>query len=113
MRRWILLAFLIFSTAVIVVTTSSSLAQQGEPEAERKILFRVVPKYPDLARKMNVRGVVKLTVVIEPDGRVKSTSVIGGNPVLVQAAVEAVRLWRYETASQQTQKLVELRFDEH
>jgi TonB family protein len=112
MRRWILLALAVLSTAVVVFTHSSSFAQQGEPEAERRVLVKVVPKYPDLARKMNVHGVVKLTAVIEPDGKVKSTEVIGGNPVLVQAALEAVRQWKFETAPQQTRKMIELRFDE-
>ena len=112
MRRSILFALAVLSTAVIAVTGSSSFAQESQPQAERKLLVKVAPKYPDLARKMSVHGVVKLTAVIEPDGKVKSTEVIGGNPVLVQAALEAVRQWRFETAPQQTRKMIELRFDE-
>ena len=70
----------------------------------------MAPTYPELARRTNLRGVVKLVVVVAPDGKVTSTEVVGGNPVLVQAAVDAVRKWRYEVAAQQTHRVVELRF---
>jgi len=90
-----------------------SFAQQDDEEVQRKVVTRVAPVYPDLARKLKLRGVVKLILVIAPDGRVKSTEVMGGNPVLTQAAVEAVSKWRYEPASQQTHGMVELRFDSH
>jgi TonB family protein len=56
---------------------------------------------------------VKLLVVVAPSGKVMSTEVVGGNPVLVQAAVDAVRKWKYEAGPQQTYAEVELRFDQH
>jgi TonB family protein len=111
MQRWILLAFLAFSTAGVVLSDSFSVAQQDQPEAQRKVLSQVAPAYPELARRTNVHGVVKLMVVVAPDGKVTSTAVVGGNPVLAQAAVDAVRKWRYEAAPQQTHRVVELRFD--
>ena len=88
-----------------------SVAQQDRPEAARKVLSKVAPSYPELARRTNLHGVVKLVVVVAPDGKVTSTEVVGGNPVLVQAAVEAVRKWKYEPAPQPTHRVVELRFD--
>jgi TonB family protein len=111
MRRC-LLSLLVCATA-IVLSGPFSCAQQDEPEVGRKVVSKVVPIYPDLARKLSLRGVVKLVVVIAPDGSVKSTEVMGGNPVLTKAAVDAVRKWRYEAAPQQTHGLVELRFDSH
>jgi outer membrane biosynthesis protein TonB len=54
-----------------------------------------------------------LEVVIAPDGSVKFAEVTGGNPVLAQAAVDAVRKWRYEATPEQTHGLVELTFDSH
>ncbi len=80
---------------------------------ERKVVTQVSPVYPDLARRLNLRGVVKLIVVVAPDGKVASTEVMGGNPVLTQAAVNAVRKWRYEAGPEQTRGVVELRFDSH
>ena len=46
---------------------------------------RPSPAYPELARRMNVSGKVKIEVIITPDGHVRSTRVIGGHPLLVQA----------------------------
>ena len=113
MLRGILVAFLAFLMAGVVVCDHYSVAQQDQPEAPRKVLSKVAPTYPDLARRTNVHGVVKLLVVVAPDGKVTSTEVVGGNPVLVQAAVEAVHKWRYEAAPRQTYTAVELRFDAH
>jgi protein TonB len=110
MQRWILLVFLVFSTAGLVLCGPFSVAQRDQAEAERKVLSKVTPTYPDLARRTNIHGVVKLVVAVAPDGKVTSTEVVGGNPVLVQAAVGAVRKWRYEAAAQQTHRVVELRF---
>ena len=113
MQRRFSLSLLVLAMASIVLSGPISWTQQDEPEVERKVVTRVAPVYPDLARKLKLRGVVKLIVVIAPDGRVRSTEVMGGNPVLTQAAVEAVRTWRYEAAPEQTHALVELRFDSH
>ncbi len=113
MRRWIVVSLLGFSMSTVILSDPLSVAQQDQPEADRKVLSKVAPVYPDLARRTNVHGVVKLVVVVAPDGKVASTEVVGGNPVLVQAAVEAVRKWRYEAAPQQTHRVVELRFDTH
>lgn len=111
MRRCFLLSLLVCVTIGVVLSGPISSAQQDEPAVERRVLTRVAPVYPDLARRLHLRGVVKLIVVIAPDGQVKSTEVVGGNPVLTQAAIDAVRKWRYEPAPQQTHGILELRFD--
>ncbi|HWY56679.1 MAG TPA: energy transducer TonB [Terriglobales bacterium] len=105
------MSLLAFSTAGVLVPAPFSVAQQDQREGERKLLTKVAPAYPELARRTNLHGVVKLMVVVAPDGKVTSTEVVGGNPVLVQAAVDAVRKWRYEAAAEQTHRVVELRFD--
>ena len=111
MKHWIAIALLFLSSASVVFSHPSLFAQQDESEVERKVLSRVAPTYPDLARKTNIHGAVKLGVVIGPDGRVESTKVIGGNPVLIQAALDAVRKWKYEAGPQRTSEVVELKFD--
>lgn len=78
----------------------------------RRVIERAVPAYPDLARRMNLRGSVRLELSVLPSGTVKSTKVLGGNPVLAQAAQEAVRRWKYETATEESVEQVELRFDQ-
>ena len=111
MKRWFAMAFLVCSSTSVVLSHHSSLAQQDESGVERKVLSKVAPTYPDLARKTNIHGAVKLGVVIAPDGRVESTRVMGGNPVLIQAAVDAVRKWKYEVGPQRTNEVIELKFN--
>jgi TonB family protein len=113
MRRWFLFPLLACAAAAVVLSGSFSCAQEDEPAVERKVVSKVAPVYPELARKLRLHGVVKLIIVIAPDGKVKSTEVVGGNPVLTQAAIDAVLKWRYEASPQQTHGIVELRFDAH
>jgi TonB family protein len=68
------------------------------------------PVYPELARKMLIRGIVKVEVVVAPSGKAKSTHVTGGNPVLAQAALDAIEKWRWAPAPQESRELIELSF---
>jgi TonB family protein len=76
----------------------------------RKVKFSVQPAYPDLARKNNIQGSTRLQLAISADGSVKDIKVLGGNPVLVQASVEAVKKWKYEAASGESTALVKFDF---
>jgi periplasmic protein TonB len=60
-----------------------------------KILSRVIPVYPALAKQARVQGTVSLIGVIATDGTVRQLRVLSGHPLLVQAALEAVRQWVY------------------
>ncbi len=71
----------------------------AQDQPDRKVKSRVEPVYPEIARKMGITGNVKLQLVVSPNGVVKETKVIGGHPILVNAAVDAVKKWRFETAS--------------
>jgi TonB family protein len=79
-------------------------------EGKRKVKSKVSPAYPELAKRMNVSGKVKIEVVITPDGRVKSTRVIGGHPLLVQACQDAVKEWKFAPASEESTQIVEFEF---
>lgn len=81
-----------------------------QEELTRKVRARVAPSYPDLARRMNIRGVVKLLVVVSPEGNLKDTKVIGGNPILVNAAQDAVKKWKFEPGQEESVGTVEFRF---
>lgn len=80
-------------------------------DSDRKIKSKVNPEYPEIARKMALTGTVKLQIVVAPNGTVKDTKVIGGHPILVNAAVDAVKKWRFESAPEETIKMVEFKFD--
>jgi len=59
---------------------------------------------------MNVSGKVKIEVVIAPDGRVKSSRVVGGHPLLVQTCQDALKEWKFVPASEETTQIVEFEF---
>lgn len=79
-------------------------------DGKRKVKTRVSPAYPELARRMNVTGKVKIEVVITPDGHVKSARVIGGHPLLVQACEDAVKEWKFTPANEESTQIVEFEF---
>jgi TonB family protein len=85
-------------------------AQQANEEGKRKLKSRVNPVLSDVARRMGLTGKVRIEVTIAPDGRVKSARALGGHPLLVQACVEAVKEWRYETAPEESTQVVEFEF---
>jgi TonB family protein len=80
-------------------------------EIDRKAKSKVAPVYPELARRMNITGVVKVQITVAANGSVKNTKLVGGHPVLANAALDAVRKWRFETGPQETTGMVEFRFD--
>jgi TonB family protein len=111
MKRWTAITLLLFC-GMAVVSPKPSLAQQAEDtEGKRKVTSRVMPEYPDMARRMSLRGIVKVDVVVGNSGAVKSVEVKGGHPILAQAAISAVRKWRWEPASHETHEPIEVRFD--
>lgn len=100
--------------ALIAITSPPSRAQDPEPPKETpaapsvsrillggtavaaKLLNRVQPIYPPLARQTRISGTVRLHAIIGFDGAIKSLEVVSGHPLLQQASLEAVRQWRYE-----------------
>ena len=60
------------------------------------LLKRVSPEYPKKARKQHVEGTVRLHAVIAKDGSIKDLEVLSGDPLLADAALKAVRQWRYK-----------------
>ena len=79
-------------------------------ELSRKPKTKVAPVYPEVARRMGVAGIVKLSVVVAPNGTVKSSKVIGGHPVLVNAAMDAMKQWKFESAPSESSGTVEFKF---
>jgi TonB family protein len=77
----------------------------------RKIRSKVVPAYPDIARTAHITGKVKIEVTIAADGHVEGTKVVGGSPVLVNAAIEALNKWRFEAAPSDSTEVIEFQFD--
>ncbi|MFZ0771705.1 MAG: energy transducer TonB [Candidatus Sulfotelmatobacter sp.] len=88
-------------------------AQNSDNEIVRRAKTKVQPAYPELARKMNITGTVKVQVVVAPNGTVKEAKVVGGHPVLATAALEAAKKWRFEPAAVESTGVVDFKFDPH
>ncbi|MDX2151256.1 MAG: energy transducer TonB [Bryobacteraceae bacterium] len=69
--------------------------RQGGNVQEGLLLNRVIPLYPPLAKAARIHGVVRLQGIIGTDGRIQHLQVISGHPLLIQAALDAVRQWIY------------------
>jgi protein TonB len=63
---------------------------------QAKLIHQVRPVYPELAKRARIQGVVKLAAIIGRDGTITGLQVLGGHPLLVPAALEAVKHWRYQ-----------------
>lgn len=108
-RSFTAMAMLLLSFVLILPGT---LAQSPQPTAEkqRKAVEKTQPHYPEIAKALRLSGAVRLSVKVAPNGKILSAEVLGGHPVLAEAALDAVRQWRYEPAAQQTQENVIIDF---
>lgn len=106
-------AWFVVTAAIIGVGVPGLRSQGSQEDIARHAKSKVQPIYPELARKMNLSGTVKVQVVVAPNGTVKDAKVIGGHPVLASAALEAVKKWRFEPASTESSGMVDFRFEPH
>jgi TonB family protein len=107
--RWSLIAVPAMWALFLLPGTIAPGSALAQAEMPRKVKTKVAPSYPDLARRLSIRGTVKVIVVVSPNGNPKDARVVGGNPVLVGAALDAVRKWKFEPA--QDESTVTLEFD--
>jgi len=101
---------------VAVVAGSGSVNLRGQDsggEILRRAKSKVQAVYPELARKMNITGTVKVQVVVSPNGTVKEAKVVGGHPVLASAALDAVKKWRFEPSTVESTGVVDFKFEPH
>ncbi len=69
--------------------------RQGGAVMAKLLKVKVQPVYPKLAREKGIQGTVRLHTIIGKDGSIEQIEVISGQPLLVQAALDAVRQWKY------------------
>ena len=105
MRNVVIVILLFFSCRLIGPAQS----QQTSNDSSRKLIRKVEPHYPELARRMNLSGTVKVVAVVAQDGSVKKVEPMGGSPVLVQAAETAISQWKYAVGVE-SRETVELHF---
>jgi protein TonB len=68
----------------------------GGQVEQAKLIYQLKPDYPPLAKMARIQGQVRLEAIISKDGTIQDLKVLGGHPLLVKAALEAVQRWRYQ-----------------
>jgi TonB family protein len=89
------------------------LLAQNSDKPGRKVISTVKPGYPQTLKDLHIEGLVRLKVTVLPNGSVGNIQVIGGNPILVENAIKAVKNWKYAAAPSQTEEPIVLNFFDH
>lgn len=99
------------AVAIILMTQLQAQSTPAPPESIRKVTARVAPTYPELAKKMHIKGTVRVEAIVRPNGLVRATRILGGNPVLIESASDAVKKWKFEPTQAETTEVVQLTFE--
>jgi TonB family protein len=78
---------------------------------ERKLIRRVEPNYPETLKRLGIGGTVRLQVTISAKGNVENVEVLGGNPILGEAAINAVKQWVYAAGHSRSVVEINIPFD--
>jgi len=108
--RYILALLLLSLTSLFgAVGSAQNQTSSSESENGRKVVRKTAPSYPEIAKRMNLGGTVRVMATVSSDGSVKSVEPMGGSPVLIKAAEDAVSKWKF-TPGGESRELVELHF---
>ncbi len=106
MSKWCVLSFFLL---FLTFFGPARMAQSQQSTSSRRIMRQVAPVYPDVAKKINLGGTVKVIAVVGADGDVKSVEPVGGSPVLLKAAQDAVAKWKFAPGGE-SREPIELHF---
>ena len=92
-----------FAGLCVIVSLGRVQAQQARQldNSERRIINRIEPEYPETLKRLFIGGIVRIQVTVNPNGKVESTELLGGSPILGQSAIKAVKQWKYRPYLQQ------------
>ncbi|HWZ82139.1 MAG TPA: energy transducer TonB [Terriglobales bacterium] len=109
-----LLSLAVMLTVALLVNPRALPAQTiDQIGAERKLVARVEPEYPEALKRLYIGGVVKVEAVVTASGAVESTQLIGGSPILGQSAMKAIKQWKFSPAGSKEKLVVQMAFDPH
>ena len=96
--------------ALLLLNFTGSAVVRGQSEEKRAVKHLVNPTMPELAKKLNLSGTVRIEVVIAPDGTVKRSRIVGGHPVLAQEAEHAAQRSTFEAGPRETTETIDFKF---
>lgn len=82
----------------------------ADDHSDRAIKQRVAPVYPELAKRMRISGMVRVSATVAPDGSVSATKTVSGNHMLSGAAEDAVHRWKFVSAPEESTVEVDINF---
>jgi len=85
----------------------------GQDNGARKVVKKAPVSYPTILKSKGIGGVVKLRVFVKPDGTVRDTELVGGNPILAESAQKSVMQWKFSAGSAETVMEISVVFDPH
>ena len=94
----------------VMVASVLLLAMNASAQEKRKLIAGPEPTYPEIAKAVGLKGVVKVQVVIGADGTIKDTKVIGGHPMLVESVKDVLKKWKYAPSGSETVTILEFAF---
>ena len=109
-RRGLLLSLGILLVPIMIGTPGVSPAD-AQTAKERKVVIRVAPEYPETLKRDFIGGFVHIRAAVAPNGTVESTQLLGGNPILGEAAMKAVKQWKYSPADSRQELEVWVEFN--
>jgi TonB family protein len=96
--------------ALLAFQLGVSVCAHAQSEDKRAVKHMVTPVMPELAKKLNLTGTVRIEVTIAPDGTVKRSRVIGGHPVLAVEAEHAAQKSTFEPGPRETTETIDFKF---
>lgn len=97
----------------VLLLSCAAAPGQGQENNARKVVKKAPVAYPTILKAKGIGGVVRLRVFVKPDGTVRDTEVVGGNPILVESAQKSVMQWKFSTGSTETVMEISVVFDPH
>lgn len=106
---------LLIAIAVLVclVAARPAHSQTKEHDPERKVVTRIEPEYPETLKRLFIGGIVRVEVEVTAGGSVESMQLLGGNPILGQSAMKAIKQWKFAAGNGKSTFVVPLTFDPH
>lgn len=101
------------SLALLFTSVRSASQTTEEVESDRKVVTRVEPEYPETLKRLYIGGIVRVETTVAPNGTVEDAELLGGNPVLGQSAMKAIKQWKYAPTTGKEKLVVKLTFDPH
>jgi TonB family protein len=97
--------------AIAAVFASPWSFGQAAASSTRTVKTKVVPVYPELAKRMNIGGTVRVELTVDKAGQVKAAKAIGGPPLLIDAAVSAAKQFKFVAAADESVEVIPFNFN--